>query len=163
MFSLFTLQRLKTASTPTIDLDAEDWLPEKQNLDNPASETLLTSVAWAGIQHKGTSVRLYAPRLVTWWTAFTVLKILSSYKSYSFLRYQRTPYIILKDEFTRKWKFRRYLLIFMPMDTQVKFRRQQNICGASQNSTAAFSVFFFVFVFFTCFSLMRMFHLSSKS
>ncbi len=30
---------------PTIDLDAEDSLLEKQNLDNPASETLFTSVA----------------------------------------------------------------------------------------------------------------------
>ncbi|XP_078106838.1 sodium- and chloride-dependent GABA transporter 1 isoform X1 [Sander vitreus] len=39
------LQRLKTAMMSTIDLDAEDPLPEKQNLDNPASETLLTSVA----------------------------------------------------------------------------------------------------------------------
>ncbi|XP_040898919.1 sodium- and chloride-dependent GABA transporter 1 isoform X2 [Toxotes jaculatrix] len=39
------LQRLKTAMTPTIDLDAEDPLPEKQNLDNPTSEALLTSVA----------------------------------------------------------------------------------------------------------------------
>ncbi|XP_073322135.1 sodium- and chloride-dependent GABA transporter 1 isoform X2 [Pagrus major] len=39
------LQRLKRALTSTIDLDAEDWLPEKLNLDNPASETLLTSVA----------------------------------------------------------------------------------------------------------------------
>ncbi|XP_010730877.2 sodium- and chloride-dependent GABA transporter ine isoform X1 [Larimichthys crocea] len=38
------LQRLKTAMTPTIDLDAEDSLPEKQNLDNPASEALFTSV-----------------------------------------------------------------------------------------------------------------------
>ncbi|XP_039658657.1 sodium- and chloride-dependent GABA transporter 1 isoform X1 [Perca fluviatilis] len=36
------LQRLKTALMSTIDLDAEDPLPEKQNL---ASETLLTSVA----------------------------------------------------------------------------------------------------------------------
>ncbi|XP_041793630.1 sodium- and chloride-dependent GABA transporter 1 isoform X2 [Chelmon rostratus] len=39
------LQRLRTAVTTTIDLDAEDYLPEKQNLDNPASETLFTSVA----------------------------------------------------------------------------------------------------------------------
>ncbi|XP_040011434.1 sodium- and chloride-dependent GABA transporter 1 isoform X2 [Xiphias gladius] len=39
------LQRLKTAMTPTIDLDAEDPWQEKQNLDNPASETLITSVA----------------------------------------------------------------------------------------------------------------------
>ncbi|XP_076587827.1 sodium- and chloride-dependent GABA transporter 1 isoform X1 [Chaetodon auriga] len=39
------LQRLKTAMTSTVDLDAEDFLPEKQNLDNPASETLFTSVA----------------------------------------------------------------------------------------------------------------------
>ncbi|XP_053181799.1 sodium- and chloride-dependent GABA transporter ine isoform X1 [Scomber japonicus] len=39
------LQRLKTAMTPTIDLDTEDPLPEKQNLDNPASEALFTSVA----------------------------------------------------------------------------------------------------------------------
>lgn len=39
------LQRLKTALTTTIDLDADDLLPEKQNLDNPVTETLLTSVA----------------------------------------------------------------------------------------------------------------------
>uniref|UniRef100_A0A3P8U9M3 Transporter n=1 Tax=Amphiprion percula TaxID=161767 RepID=A0A3P8U9M3_AMPPE len=39
------LQRLKTAMTPTIDLDAVDFLPEKQNLENPASERLLTSTA----------------------------------------------------------------------------------------------------------------------
>ncbi|XP_028434873.1 sodium- and chloride-dependent GABA transporter ine isoform X1 [Perca flavescens] len=39
------LQRFKTAIMSTIDLDADDPLPEKQNLDNPASETLLTSVA----------------------------------------------------------------------------------------------------------------------
>ncbi|KAG8012023.1 Sodium-and chloride-dependent GABA transporter 1 [Nibea albiflora] len=38
------LQRLKTSMTPTIDLDAEDSMPEKQNLDNPASEALFTSV-----------------------------------------------------------------------------------------------------------------------
>lgn len=44
-FALFNLQRLKTAMTPTIDLDAEDPWQEKQNLDNPASETLITSVA----------------------------------------------------------------------------------------------------------------------
>ncbi|XP_070689408.1 sodium- and chloride-dependent GABA transporter ine isoform X2 [Pempheris klunzingeri] len=36
------LQRLKTAMISTIDLDAEDSLPEKQNLDNPASEALFT-------------------------------------------------------------------------------------------------------------------------
>ncbi|XP_023269331.1 sodium- and chloride-dependent GABA transporter 1-like isoform X1 [Seriola lalandi dorsalis] len=35
------LQRIKTAVTPTIDLDAEDPLPEKQNLD-PACETFFT-------------------------------------------------------------------------------------------------------------------------
>lgn len=39
------VQRLKTALTSTVDLDAEDYLPEKQNVDNPASETLFTSVA----------------------------------------------------------------------------------------------------------------------
>ncbi|XP_068994652.1 sodium- and chloride-dependent GABA transporter ine [Embiotoca jacksoni] len=39
------LQRLETAMTPTIDVDAEDPLPEKQNLDNPTLEKLLTSVA----------------------------------------------------------------------------------------------------------------------
>ncbi|XP_068558920.1 sodium- and chloride-dependent GABA transporter 1 [Cebidichthys violaceus] len=39
------LQRLKTAITSTIDLDADDPLPEKQNLENPTSETLFTSVA----------------------------------------------------------------------------------------------------------------------
>ncbi|XP_059192763.1 sodium- and chloride-dependent GABA transporter 1 isoform X2 [Centropristis striata] len=39
------LQRVKTAMVSTIDLDAEDPLPEKQNLDNPASETLFTSAA----------------------------------------------------------------------------------------------------------------------
>ena len=38
-------QRLKTAMISTVDLDAEGPLPEKQNLDNPASETLFTSVA----------------------------------------------------------------------------------------------------------------------
>ncbi|XP_042277230.1 sodium- and chloride-dependent GABA transporter ine isoform X2 [Thunnus albacares] len=38
-------QRLKTAMTPTVDLDAEDALPEKQNLVNPTSETLFTSIA----------------------------------------------------------------------------------------------------------------------
>ncbi|XP_035494812.1 sodium- and chloride-dependent GABA transporter 1 isoform X1 [Scophthalmus maximus] len=37
------LQRLQTAMTPTIDLDAEDPLPEKQNVDTQASETLFTS------------------------------------------------------------------------------------------------------------------------
>ncbi|XP_019956377.2 sodium- and chloride-dependent GABA transporter ine isoform X2 [Paralichthys olivaceus] len=37
------LQRLKTAVTPTIDLDAEDPLPEKQALDKQESETLFTS------------------------------------------------------------------------------------------------------------------------
>ncbi|XP_068616897.1 sodium- and chloride-dependent GABA transporter ine [Brachionichthys hirsutus] len=36
------LQRLKTAVTPTIDVEAEDLLPEKENPDNPASVTLLT-------------------------------------------------------------------------------------------------------------------------
>ncbi|XP_060928283.1 sodium- and chloride-dependent GABA transporter 1 [Limanda limanda] len=35
-------QRLKTAVTPTIDLDAEDPLPEKQALDQQESETLFT-------------------------------------------------------------------------------------------------------------------------
>ncbi|XP_045890486.1 sodium- and chloride-dependent GABA transporter 1 isoform X2 [Micropterus dolomieu] len=39
------LQRHKTAMISKVDLDAEDSLPEKQNLDNPASEILLTSVA----------------------------------------------------------------------------------------------------------------------
>ncbi|XP_008274789.1 sodium- and chloride-dependent GABA transporter ine [Stegastes partitus] len=39
------LQRLTTAMTPTIDLDAVDFLPEKQNLENPASERLFTSAA----------------------------------------------------------------------------------------------------------------------
>lgn len=39
------LQRLKTAVTPTIDLDTEDLMLEKKNLDNLASEKLLTSVA----------------------------------------------------------------------------------------------------------------------
>ncbi|XP_051277671.1 sodium- and chloride-dependent GABA transporter ine isoform X1 [Dicentrarchus labrax] len=39
------LERLKTTMTSTIDLDAEDSLPEKQNLDNPASDTLISSVA----------------------------------------------------------------------------------------------------------------------
>ncbi|XP_032371090.1 sodium- and chloride-dependent GABA transporter 1 isoform X1 [Etheostoma spectabile] len=39
------LQRLKISMMPTVDLDTEDPLPEKENLDNPASETLLTSVA----------------------------------------------------------------------------------------------------------------------
>ncbi|XP_042343959.1 sodium- and chloride-dependent GABA transporter 1 isoform X2 [Plectropomus leopardus] len=39
------LQRLKTAMISTIDMDAEDPLPEKQNLDNSASEALFTSVA----------------------------------------------------------------------------------------------------------------------
>ncbi|XP_062240750.1 sodium- and chloride-dependent GABA transporter ine [Platichthys flesus] len=37
------LQRLKTAVTPTIDLDADDPLPEKQALDQQESETLFTS------------------------------------------------------------------------------------------------------------------------
>ncbi|XP_034397565.1 sodium- and chloride-dependent GABA transporter ine isoform X1 [Cyclopterus lumpus] len=37
------LQRIKTAMISTIDLDADDPLPEKQNLENPASETLFTS------------------------------------------------------------------------------------------------------------------------
>ncbi|XP_034728087.1 sodium- and chloride-dependent GABA transporter ine isoform X2 [Etheostoma cragini] len=39
------LQRLETAMMPTIDLDAENPQPEKENPDNQASETLLTSVA----------------------------------------------------------------------------------------------------------------------
>ncbi|XP_020514533.2 sodium- and chloride-dependent GABA transporter ine isoform X1 [Labrus bergylta] len=39
------LQRLKTAMTSSIDLDAEDYLPEKQNPDNSVSETLLNSKA----------------------------------------------------------------------------------------------------------------------
>ncbi|KAI3372085.1 hypothetical protein L3Q82_006938 [Scortum barcoo] len=39
------VQRLKTALTSTVDLDADYYLPEKQNLDNPASETLFTSEA----------------------------------------------------------------------------------------------------------------------
>lgn len=39
------LQRLKRAMISTIDLDAEDPFPEKQNLDSPASETLMTSSA----------------------------------------------------------------------------------------------------------------------
>nr|XP_046243354.1 sodium- and chloride-dependent GABA transporter ine [Scatophagus argus] len=39
------LQRLIKAMTPTIDLDAEVWELEKQNQDNPVSETWLTSVA----------------------------------------------------------------------------------------------------------------------
>ena len=30
---------------PTLDLDADYALPEKQNIDNPASENLMTSVA----------------------------------------------------------------------------------------------------------------------
>lgn len=38
------LQRLKTAVTPTLDLDTDDSLPEKQNLDNAVSETLCKSV-----------------------------------------------------------------------------------------------------------------------
>uniref|UniRef100_A0AAX7TH88 Transporter n=1 Tax=Astatotilapia calliptera TaxID=8154 RepID=A0AAX7TH88_ASTCA len=38
------LQRLKTAMTPTIDLNVMAHLPEKQNLDNLASEKLLSSV-----------------------------------------------------------------------------------------------------------------------
>ncbi|CAG5923151.1 unnamed protein product [Menidia menidia] len=37
------VQRLKTAITPTLDLDAVDPLLEKQNLDNPMSEKLFTS------------------------------------------------------------------------------------------------------------------------
>ncbi|KAM4577242.1 sodium- and chloride-dependent GABA transporter ine isoform 1-T1 [Odontesthes bonariensis] len=37
------VQRLKTAITPTLDLDAVDPLPEKQNLDNPMSGKLFTS------------------------------------------------------------------------------------------------------------------------
>lgn len=39
------LQRIKAAKTSKIDLDAEDFLPEKQKLDNPASEALFTSAA----------------------------------------------------------------------------------------------------------------------
>ncbi|XP_054467037.1 sodium- and chloride-dependent GABA transporter ine isoform X1 [Anoplopoma fimbria] len=39
------LQRLKKAMISTIDLDADESLPEKLNLDNPASEALFTSVA----------------------------------------------------------------------------------------------------------------------
>ncbi|TNN51196.1 Sodium- and chloride-dependent GABA transporter ine [Liparis tanakae] len=35
------LQRLKTAMISTIDLDADDPLPEKQKLENPASENLI--------------------------------------------------------------------------------------------------------------------------
>ncbi|XP_035760935.1 sodium- and chloride-dependent GABA transporter 1 isoform X2 [Neolamprologus brichardi] len=38
------LQRLKTAMTPTIDLNVMAHLPEKQNRDNLASEKLLSSV-----------------------------------------------------------------------------------------------------------------------
>ncbi|XP_030000025.1 sodium- and chloride-dependent GABA transporter 1 isoform X2 [Sphaeramia orbicularis] len=38
------LQRLRTAVTPTLDLDTDDSLPEKQNLDNAVSETLCKSV-----------------------------------------------------------------------------------------------------------------------
>ncbi|XP_068166192.1 sodium- and chloride-dependent GABA transporter ine [Antennarius striatus] len=37
------LQRLKTAVTPTINVEAEDLLPEKENTDSPACETLFTS------------------------------------------------------------------------------------------------------------------------
>ncbi|KAM4616802.1 sodium- and chloride-dependent GABA transporter 1 [Polymixia lowei] len=36
------LQRIKTALTPTIDLDANDHLPEKQKTNNPESEALLS-------------------------------------------------------------------------------------------------------------------------
>lgn len=32
--------------TSTIDLDGEDFLPEKQNLDSLVSEALLTTEAW---------------------------------------------------------------------------------------------------------------------
>nr|XP_040050712.1 sodium- and chloride-dependent GABA transporter ine [Gasterosteus aculeatus aculeatus] len=39
------LQRLKTAMIPTIDLDADGSLPEKQNLENPELETTFTLVA----------------------------------------------------------------------------------------------------------------------
>ncbi|KAI4820976.1 hypothetical protein KUCAC02_028930 [Chaenocephalus aceratus] len=39
------LQRVKTAMIPTLDLDADDALAEKQNIDNPAAENLMTSVA----------------------------------------------------------------------------------------------------------------------
>lgn len=38
-------QRLKTAMIPTIDLDADGSLPEKQNLENPELETTFTLVA----------------------------------------------------------------------------------------------------------------------
>ncbi|MEQ2179101.1 hypothetical protein GOODEAATRI_021139, partial [Goodea atripinnis] len=37
------LQRIKQAVTPTLDLDALDPQPEKQNLDEPALEKLLSS------------------------------------------------------------------------------------------------------------------------
>ncbi|XP_034094102.1 LOW QUALITY PROTEIN: sodium- and chloride-dependent GABA transporter ine [Gymnodraco acuticeps] len=39
------LQRVKTAMIPTLDLDADYALPEKENIDNPAAENLMTSVA----------------------------------------------------------------------------------------------------------------------
>ncbi|XP_071755839.1 sodium- and chloride-dependent GABA transporter 1 [Centroberyx gerrardi] len=39
------LQRVKTAVTPTLDLDALDHLPEKQKTNNPESEALFTSMA----------------------------------------------------------------------------------------------------------------------
>lgn len=42
--TFFNPQRLKTAMTPTIDLNVMAHLPEKQNLDNLASEKLLSSV-----------------------------------------------------------------------------------------------------------------------
>ncbi|XP_010769878.1 sodium- and chloride-dependent GABA transporter 1-like [Notothenia coriiceps] len=39
------LQRVKTAMIPTLDLDADYALPEKQIIDNPPAENLMTSVA----------------------------------------------------------------------------------------------------------------------
>lgn len=42
--TFFNPQRLKTAMTPTIDLDVMAHLPEKQNLVNLMSEKLLSSV-----------------------------------------------------------------------------------------------------------------------
>ncbi|XP_029915150.1 sodium- and chloride-dependent GABA transporter ine [Myripristis murdjan] len=39
------LQRVKTAVTPTLDLDVKDHLPEKQKINNPEFEALFTSAA----------------------------------------------------------------------------------------------------------------------